>query len=147
MRKEEERKTKQKRRVVNAAPEQENEITQKKSAWRSCAGQGRNPAPAAGLARPGLPVGRDSAREQGGRSGERSPGPALQQQAGVGRGAGVCVRVARACAVQEPSQARSRGALPPRLDLLIMPTARVTLSASSWLYPCHCRAPGSVPGQ
>lgn len=39
MRKEEERKTKQKRRVVNAAPEQENEITQKKSAW--CSGAGR----------------------------------------------------------------------------------------------------------
>lgn len=41
MRKEEERKTKQKRRVVNAAPEQENEITQKKSVWCSGAGQGR----------------------------------------------------------------------------------------------------------
>lgn len=48
MHKEEERKTKQKRRVVNAAPEQENEITQK-SGWRSCVGQGwgqgQDPAP------------------------------------------------------------------------------------------------------
>lgn len=67
MRKEEERKTKQKRRIVNAAPEQENEITQKKSAWRSCAGWGRSPAPAAALAWPGPPAGRDSAGERGGR--------------------------------------------------------------------------------
>lgn len=55
MHKEEERKTKQKRRVVNAAPEQENEITQK-SGWRSCVGegwgQGQDPAP--GGARTGL---------------------------------------------------------------------------------------------
>lgn len=66
MHKEEERKTKQKRRVVNAAPEQKNEITQKKSAWRSCAGRNAAPAGAeAGLARPGLPAGRDGARGAG----------------------------------------------------------------------------------
>lgn len=57
MRKEEDRKTKQKRRVVNAAPEQENEITQK-SGWRSCwDGDGdrdrTQPWQGTGLAQPG----------------------------------------------------------------------------------------------
>lgn len=74
MHKEEERKTKQKRRVVNAAPEQENEITQK-SGWRSCVGQGQDPAlPGAGT---GAGPARDSVR-----SGEG----AVEPRAGLGTG-------------------------------------------------------------
>lgn len=78
MRKEEERKTKQKRRVVNAAPEQENEITQK-SGWRSCVGQGwgqgQGPSPGGSTDRAG--PARDSVR-----SGEG----AVEPRAGLGTG-------------------------------------------------------------
>lgn len=78
MHKEEERKTKQKRRVVNAAPEQENEITQK-SGWRSCVGQGCGQGQDPAL--PGAGTGAGPARDSV-RSGEG----AVEPQAGLGTG-------------------------------------------------------------
>lgn len=131
MHKEEERKTKQKRRVVNAAPEQEKPKSLRRN-QRGTAVWDRATTQPRGCG--------DSAGGAGGQGSPGQPRGSRQEQAGAGRGAkGVCMRGER-CAVQDASPA-----LPPRLDLLII------MYQSPLLLPagCICAAlmrPALYPG-
>lgn len=86
---------------------------------------------------------------QGERAGRRGAEEPWASPAGAGRGRqgseGRAAAWWERCAVQEAFTGTLLGALPPRLDLLITLTARVTLSASNWLYPHHSRVLCSLP--